>query len=76
MKVSVGEKKRAEILKIIDSVGAKIVDVGPETITVEEVGDEARVHALIELVKPYGIKEIVRSGTIAIGKEGTDEGKG
>ena len=71
IRVSVGEKKRTEILKVIDSVGAKVIDVGPDTITVEEVGDQAKVHALIELVKPYGIKEIIRSGTIAISKEGT-----
>jgi acetolactate synthase-1/3 small subunit len=71
IKVSVIDKKRAEILKVIDSVGAKVTDVGQETITVEETGDEARIHALLELLRPYGIKEIVRSGTIAIGKEGT-----
>ena len=72
MKVSVEEKKSAEMLKIIDSVGAKVIDAGPETITVEETGDGAKIHALLELVRPYGIKEIVRSGTIAIGKEGKD----
>ena len=71
IRVSVDEKKRTEILKVIDSVGAKVIDVGPQSITVEEVGDQARIHALIELVKPYGVKEIIRSGTIAIGKEGT-----
>ena len=71
VKVSVDEKKRAEILKVIDSIGAKVIDVGPETITVEETGDEAGIHALLELLRPYGIKEIIRSGTIAIGKEGT-----
>ena len=38
IKVSVEERKRAEILKVIDSVGAKVIDVGPETITVEETG--------------------------------------
>ena len=71
IKVSVEERKRAEILKVIDSVGAKVIDVGPETITVEETGEEARIHALLELLRPYGIEEIVRSGTIAIGKEGS-----
>ena len=71
IRISVDEKKRTEILKVIDSVGAKVIDVGPQSITVEEVGDQARIHALIELVKPYGVKEIIRSGTIAIGKEGT-----
>lgn len=70
IKVAIDEKKRAEILKVIDSVGAKVIDVGPETITVEETGDAARIHVLLELLRPYGIKEIVRSGTVAIDKEG------
>ena len=69
IKVNVPEKKRPEILKIIDSVKAQVVDVGDDTITVEETGDESKIHALLELLRPYGIKEIVRSGTIAIGKE-------
>lgn len=71
IKVAVEEKKRAEILKVIDSIGAKVIDVGPEAITIEETGDAARIHALLELLRPYGIEEIVRSGTIAIGKEGS-----
>ena len=70
IRVLVEEKKRPEILKVIDSVGAKVIDAGPETITVEESGDKDKIHALIELLRPYGIKEITRSGTIAIGKEG------
>ncbi len=69
VKVSVSEKKRTDLLKILDSMGAKVIDVDPETITIEEVGDEARIHALLELLSPYSIKEIVRSGTIAINKE-------
>ena len=68
IKVSAEEKKRTEILKVIDSVGAEVIDVGSKTITAEETGDEAKVHALIELLRPYGIEEIVRSGTIAIGE--------
>jgi acetolactate synthase-1/3 small subunit len=70
IKVTAEEKKRAEILKAIDTVGAKVIDVAGEIITVEETGDEARIHALLELLRPYGIKEIVRSGKVAIGKEG------
>lgn len=70
VKVPVQEKQRTEVLKVIDSIGAKVIDVGSETITVEETGDDGRIHALLELLRPYGIKEIVRSGTIAIGKEG------
>lgn len=70
IKVSVAEKKRQDVLKTIDAVGAKVIDVGPGTITVEETGDAARIHALLELLRPYGIEEIVRSGRIAIDKTG------
>jgi len=70
IKVEVEQKKRPEMLKVIDSVGAKVIDVGPKTITIEDTGDDAKIHALLELLRPYGIKEIVRSGTVAIGKEG------
>ena len=70
IKVLAEEKKKQEILKIVDSVGAKVIDASPETITVEESGNKDKIHALIELLRPYGIKEMVRSGTIAIGKEG------
>ncbi|MBL7071930.1 MAG: acetolactate synthase small subunit [Candidatus Omnitrophica bacterium] len=70
VKAEVEEKKRPEVLKIIDSVGAKVVDVSHNMITVEETGDEAKIHALLELLRPYGIKEIVRSGAVVIGKEG------
>ena len=70
IRVSVEEKKRPEILKVIDSVGAKVIDAGSETITVEESGNKDKIHALIELLRPYGIKEMTRSGAIAISKEG------
>jgi len=70
LKISVKQKDRKDVLKLIDSMGAKVIDVGPETITIQEVGDEARIHGLLELVKPYGIAEMIRSGKIAIGKEG------
>ena len=70
LKISVKQKDRKDVLKLIDSMGAKVIDVGPETITIQEAGDEARIHGLLELVKPYGITEMVRSGKIAIGKEG------
>ena len=70
VKVSAGGKNRPQILKIVDSVKAEVIDVGDQTITIEETGDGSNIHALIEMLRPYGIKEIVRSGTIAIGKEG------
>ena len=59
-------KIREKIVKIVDSTGAEIVDIGKKSLTVEESGDEHRIKALIELVRPYGILEIVRTGKIAL----------
>jgi len=57
---------REKIVKVVDSTGAEIVDVAKKSLTVEESGDEHRIKALIELLRPYGILEIVRTGKIAL----------
>jgi acetolactate synthase-1/3 small subunit len=59
-------KTREKIVQVVDSTGAEIVDIGKKSVTVEEAGDEHKVKALIELLRPYGILEIVRTGIIAI----------
>jgi acetolactate synthase I/III small subunit len=61
-----GTKVREKIVQVVDSTGAEIVDIGKRSVTVEESGDEHGVKALIELLRPYGIVEIVRTGKIAI----------
>src|SRR3989338_7171666 len=68
IKVNVGEKDRAEILSIIDIFRAKVVDVSPKTYTIEMTGDGEKVNAIIELLKPFGIKEIARTGKIALAR--------
>jgi len=59
-------KVREKIVNVVDSTGGKIVDIGKKFVTVEESGDEHRIKALIELLRPYGIIEIVRTGKIAL----------
>ena len=59
-------KVREKIVQVVDSTGAEIVDIGKKSITVEETGDEHLIKALIELLRPYGIVEIVRTGQIAL----------
>lgn len=59
-------KVREKIVKVVDSTGAEIIDIGKKDLTLEETGDEHKIKALIELVRPYGILEIVRTGKIAI----------
>ncbi|MEI7474422.1 MAG: acetolactate synthase small subunit [bacterium] len=69
IKVSAKEEKRSEILRIAEIFNANIVDVSPKTYTLEVSGDEMKVRSVIELLRPLGIKEMVRSGKIAISRE-------
>lgn len=68
VRVTAKSNQRAEMMQIIDVFRAKIVDISPETFTVEVTGSEDKVNALINLLKPYGIKEMVRTGTVAISR--------
>lgn len=66
IKVHCVAAKRAEIIQTAEIMQAKIVDVAPSCVTVEYCECANRVNTLIDLLKPYGIREIVRTGTIAI----------
>ena len=68
IKVSTENSRRAEIMEIVDIFRAKIIDVGQKSMTVETTGDEDKLNALINLLKPFGIKEIARTGKIALGR--------
>jgi acetolactate synthase-1/3 small subunit len=58
-------ENRAEILRIVGIFRCKVVDVGPEHYIIEVTGDEGKLSALLNLLKPLGIKKIVRTGVIA-----------
>ncbi|MEJ2286193.1 MAG: acetolactate synthase small subunit [Desulfobacterales bacterium] len=60
---------RAEILRIVDIFRCKVIDVGTEHYIIEVTGDEGKLTALINLLKPMGIKKIARSGTLALYRE-------
>lgn len=66
IKVTAEEKTRAEVLRIVDIFRSKVVDVTPKTFTVEVTGTEDKINAMIGLLKPMGIREIVRTGKVAI----------
>lgn len=66
IKVSAGEQSRASIIEIVDIFRAKIVDVGTESLVVEITGDQNKIEPFVTLLKPYGIKEIVRTGVTAL----------
>ncbi len=59
---------RAEVLRVIDIFRGKVVDVSPTSYTVEITGSESKVRAVIDILRPIGIKEIVRTGTIAMAR--------
>jgi acetolactate synthase-1/3 small subunit len=66
IKVSAQAKNRSEIIQIADIFRANIVDVNPETLVIAVTGDEDKITAMINMLRPYGIKEIARSGKLAI----------
>ena len=68
IKVTSTPESRAEILSIVDIFRAKVVDVSPRSYTIETTGDEEKISAITELFRPFGIKEIVRTGKIAMAR--------
>ena len=74
IKVNVDEHKRSEVLSIIDIFRCKVVDVSRTHYTVEVTGDENKIQAIIDLFRPLGIKEIVRSGKAAMLRENKIKG--
>ena len=68
LKVNVSDINRAEFMNIVAQSGAKIMDVSDKTYIVKIDGNEKDVQTFAELVRPYGIKEFVRSGKVATTK--------
>lgn len=68
VKIYATDEDRPEIIKIADITNSKIIDITDKTYTIQTVGDDKQIHALSELLKPYGIKEFVRSGKVAVTK--------
>jgi acetolactate synthase-1/3 small subunit len=68
-KVHTGAQTRSEVMQIVSIFRGKIVDVGHEFVTVELTGTEDKVEAMLGLLKPFGIREVVRTGTIAIARK-------
>jgi acetolactate synthase-1/3 small subunit len=66
MKVSAEMAARAEIMQIVDVFRAKIIDISDRTFTLEVTGSVDKVDAMENLLKQYGIKELVRTGRIAM----------
>jgi len=70
IKVNARGNHRAEVLRIVDIFRCKVVDVSPAHFTVEATGTDEKLEAILSLLKPMGIKEIARTGAIALPREG------
>jgi acetolactate synthase-1/3 small subunit len=66
MKIHAPSAKRAEIVALTDVFEAKIVDVGVNTMVIEMTGSPAKVQNFIDVIKPFGVKEMMRTGRIAM----------
>lgn len=81
IKVAAGGKKRGEVIELASIFRAKIADLDKDCMTVEVTGAQAKVNACIEMMRNFGIKELVRTGNIAIARssaaangDGQDDG--
>ena len=69
IKIHTRPEDRAEALRVTDIFRAKVIDSTPNTYAIEITGDTKKINAIINLLRPLGIKELVRTGRIAIGRE-------
>lgn len=68
IKVNASNEDRSDVIGIADIFKAKIIDVASETVTMQITGDQDKIDAFVQLLSPYGIREIVRTGLTAIGR--------
>ena len=68
IKMNAEPRVREEMLRIVELFRARVVDVSSSTYTIEITGDEGKINSFLELLNPLGVKEVVRSGRIAIGR--------
>jgi acetolactate synthase I/III small subunit len=68
VKVRADAVVRSQVLEVVELFRAKVIDVSPESLTVEATGTAEKIAALLKNLEPYGIREMVQSGTIAVGR--------
>ncbi|GIP34441.1 acetolactate synthase small subunit [Paenibacillus sp. J2TS4] len=66
IKINAEPGMRPEILGIVEPFRAAVVDIGPHTLIVQVVGDSEKIDAMVELLRPYGIRELTRTGVTAM----------
>ena len=68
VKVRVDKQTRSEVIEAVNLFRARVVDVAQDSLVIETTGDSGKVQALLNMLEPYGIRELVQSGLIAIGR--------
>ncbi len=69
--VAAPPEKRPEVMSLIEMFRGKVVDIGHKTLMIEISGPESKIEAFIDVCKPYGIKNVARTGTIAMPRQAT-----
>ena len=70
IKVGANASNRNDIMHVVNTFRAKIVDVSPESLTIEVTGSEGKIDAMLELLRPFNLREVVRTGQIAMARRG------
>lgn len=70
VKVRTDAEVRSHVLETANLFRAKVVDVAPDAVTIEATGSREKLDALLRVLEPFGIKEIVKSGAVALGRGG------
>ncbi len=68
VKVRADDATRRGVLETVELFKAKVIDVGPEVLTIEVTGPPAKLEAMLKMLEPYGIREMVQSGVVALGR--------
>jgi acetolactate synthase-1/3 small subunit len=68
VKVRADLSTRSSVLEMVQLFRAKVVDVSPEAVTIEATGTRDKIEALVRVLEPFGIRELVQSGMVAVGR--------
>lgn len=68
LKVETNAKRRTELIEIANIFRAKIIDVSPKSTIVEATGSQEKIRAIVDMIRPFGITELARTGKIALGR--------
>jgi acetolactate synthase I/III small subunit len=68
VKVKADQQSRSQVIEVVELFRAKVIDVAPDAITIEATGGADKLDALLKMLEPFGVKELVQSGMVAVGR--------